>query len=220
MNRAIVTLIIGEEGKMLSQYSLPRLNDYAKKVNARMIVIRQRLPNFDFIPMAKFYMQRHLQNYSEGLFFVDADTLINRNTPDIFEMMPKTGVSVVMDSVDEKYDKPRWRKYVRAAAALTETTEWESYFNSGVMLIRKDCDKLFMNPEYRNIMPWFPEQTILNLNCHRFNIPIHFLDKKWNLNTLNGGNENSWQNCYIAHFSGLDLNSRLYLMNTLNQILP
>jgi lipopolysaccharide biosynthesis glycosyltransferase len=220
MRRAIVTTVIDKEGELMGENSLPRMQDYAKKVNAKMVVIRKRLPGYDFIAMSRFYIERHLPIYPEGMFYLDIDTLISRDTPDIFKIAPQTGVSVVMDSKDEKYDEPRWGKYVRAAAALAETTEWKSYFNSGVVMIRQDCKMLFTNPDYKVIMPWFPDQTIMNLNCHRFNIPVHFLDKKWNLFTLNGGNEKTWPNCYVAHFAGIEPQTRIQLMHYINQQMP
>lgn len=219
MNRAIFTLMIGQGSEITGNISIPRMEDYAKKVNARFVVIKKNLPPFDFIPMSKFFLQRHLQNYSEGIFYLDIDTLINRNAPDIFDLTPKQGISAVWDSKNDQ-PNPEWNKYIKAAAALTEIEPWQGYFNNGVFLIRKNSEKIFNNPEYSKLMPWYPDQTIMNLNRARFNINYHNLGSEWNLMGQNGGNEQTWSKCNVAHFAGIELQTRIQLMQYINQQMP
>ena len=219
MNRAIVTTMIDGEGEIMGSISIPRMEDYAKQVNARLIVIKKRLPPFDFIAMSKFFMERHLPNYPEGIFYLDTDALINRNAPDIFDLAPKEGISAVWDSKNDQ-PNPEWNKYIKAAAALTEIEPWEGYFNGGVLLIRPDAIKIFSNPEYFKLMPWYPDQTIMNLNRARFNIKYHNLGSQWNLMGQNGGNEQTWSKCNVAHFAGIKPQTRIQLMHYINQQMP
>ena len=219
MNRAIFTTMIDQEGELMGSISIPRMEDYAKKVNARLIVVKKRFPPFEFIAMSKFFMERHLQNYTEGIFYLDTDTLINRNAPDIFELAPKEGVSGVWDSKNEQ-PNPDWNKYIKAAAALVEIEPWQGYFNGGVLLIRQDARKIFSNPEYFKLMPWYPDQTIMNLNRARYDIKYNNLGSQWNLMGQNGGNEKTWSKCHVAHFAGIEPQSRLQLMHYINQQMP
>jgi len=219
MNRAIFTTMIDQEGELMGSISIPRMEDYAKKVNARLIVVKKRFPPFEFVAMSKFFMERHPQNYPEGIFYLDTDTLINRNAPDIFELAPKEGVSGVWDSKNEQ-PNPDWNKYIKAAAALVEIEPWQGYFNGGVLLIRQDARKIFSNPEYFKLMPWYPDQTIMNLNRVRYNIKYNNLGSQWNLMGQNGGNEKTWSKCHVAHFAGIEPQSRLQLMQYINQQMP
>lgn len=219
MNRAVATCIIGEEAQAYSMLSLPRIENYANKINAELIVLKWPYPNHLFAPMAKFYLQKHLPRFSEGIFYVDIDTLISSQAPDIFEITPKTGISAVWDSKTEEPNQD-WNKFIKAAAALTEIEPWVGYFNNGVFLARPDSIKMFNEPDLAKMMPWYPDQTIFNLNRARFHIPLNILDKKWNLMGQNGGNEETWKNCYVAHFAGYDMQTRGYLMNNMNLIIP
>ena len=219
MNRAIVTTMIDNEGEILGSFSLPRMEDYAKKVNARLIVIKQRFPPFSFIAMSKFFIERHLPSYSEGMFYIDIDALISRDAPNVFELCPTKGISGVWDSTSEHPDS-KWNKYIKASAALAEIEPWEGYFNAGVVMIRPDATKLFANPDYFQIMPWFPDQTIMNLNRTRFNIPYYNLGSQWNLMNQNGGNESTWPKAHIAHFAGIDMQTRIQLMHYVDQKMP
>ena len=97
---------------------------------------------------------------------------------------------------------------------------WIGYFNNGVFLVRADSARLFDNPELAKMMPWYPDQTIFNLNRARYNIPLNILDKKWNLMGQNGGTEETWKTCNVAHFAGYDLQTRSYLMNSMNLVIP
>lgn len=215
MNRAIATCIIGEEAQLYSILSLPRIENYAKKINAELVVLKCLHPLHPFPPMAKFYLQKHLPRFSEGIFYVDIDTLIHSETPDVFEIAAKTGISAVWDSKTEQPNS-EWNKYIKAAAALTEIEPWEGYFNNGVFLARPDAIRMFDNPEFVKSMPWYPDQTIFNLNRARYNISLNILDKKWNLMGQNGGNEETWKTCYIAHFAGYDMDTRSQLMYKIN----
>jgi len=149
---------------------------------------------------------------------LDSDVIIREDTPSPFEFFPKDCMTVIENVVTHR----RQGEYTQIK--FLERDEWsrvenefgpapyiaEKYFNSGVMLVRKnlheDIFKMALKMHKRcceiNLGLGWVDQTLFNYATAKLNIKMNYADEEWNFVWSNQLPDYYNMKKYIYHFAG------------------
>lgn len=211
MAQAIITVSIGLEYQTLGALLHPSKKDYAQKVGADFIEITTRQfpdihPNFE-----KLQIRSVLDAY-DRILFLDCDTFVRKDTPNLFELIPPTHFGAYNESwwggrTDISAD--HWTNF-RAPHYGVCALPMTRYFNSGVMVVSKSHQAVFDFPpaldktqfELQPIdQPW------INLQLVKHNTPIYELP--YTFNRTYSVKIGKRTDAYIIHYNGMRPDSRL-----------
>jgi len=205
--RAIVTLSIGENYSRLGKFTLPLMQTYADCVGADFHVINSPKIKIGMNHYEKFQLHEYLEEY-DRILFVDLDILIIPQCPNIFEAVPQeyfgafkvSDYSFIHDNsiqlIQQKLGDIKWER---------------DYFNSGVMICSKQHQDVFnINNGY--LKKWasysqregdgtYLDQTLINYNVKRFNIPFFDISYKFNHTSAPKNSSKRFQS-YFIHYPG------------------
>ncbi len=180
--RAVVTLVLGEEARQMYAIAEPFFRHYAGRIGADFVPLQTAALEAQNFYMEKFQVAELLDRY-DRILFLDADILVQPHTPDLFSLVPASHFGVVYDNPDNSATETSSRKSElrRSQAALGDVGWTQGYFNSGVMVFSKSHRMLFENADdCKRIKTRYPDQTLLNYNIHRYNVPVFHLDSRFN----------------------------------------
>jgi hypothetical protein len=195
MKLAVVTLCEGELYEKVAEISHPTIRAYAKKIGAIFHTIKGQ-GNHISMGWRKLDLPAMLRDFDRVLY-VDTDILISPDAPNIFDIVPPTHVGLFDEGqlVDRR---PAKQALSQNPAFCGDTT----YYNTGVMVFSKQhVNELFFAPakEVDN----FYEQTHLNFNIHRFNIPVAKLPYRFNRMLMVGPITGEVRlDSFFLHFAG------------------
>lgn len=214
--RAIVVFVHGEQFETQFAISRPFIEAYADKCNAELVVLTGRSdaehPEHD-----KFQAYEAFKRFDRSLY-VDVDSIIRPDTPDIFKLHPPGfiyGVDEIpitsMTSGFWGYVQP---DVVRASQRLpgNETT---LMMNGGLFLIDKELADFYRPPEYP-----FPdncpgaEQTLFSVRMQEAGNVFKPLDPVWNLTWNSSVFADKRDQAYIVHFNFKPVDARLREMGS------
>jgi lipopolysaccharide biosynthesis glycosyltransferase len=214
---AIATMVIGERHKNIFELTKKNIFNYAKKINADLVVydensysvikqqgLKKNIKNFsskkleinrvneslpdDFMHQYNEHWQKNafkklnivelLEKY-ERVLFIDCDILIQDNSPDIFDLVPKEKVGMYNEStLFENYREDFMSMWCERFGY--DYSKWNGqYYNSGVTLFSRGHELLFSPPKFL-YKDMFYDQTHLNANIMNFNIPMYDLPHSFN----------------------------------------
>ena len=204
--RAIVTVVIGEEAEKQYKVAFKTILDYSHKTNSEIILIKRELIKDVPVHLQKFQIKEILDNFDRVLY-VDVDTLIHPDCPDLFEIVPVDCVGAVPDCHNGKWGNINRFKEILAIQDKLGNANWQTgYFNSGVIVLSKQHKNLFSNPELRKkFNSQFNDQTLINYNLFKNEYKFHPLETRFNGMEINGfssriENDNK-TNAFIMHFA-------------------
>lgn len=153
-NRAIVTVVRGDEAERCHAVSGPYLEAYAKRLRADYVVLRW--PGHPDWPMsAKFGTWRVLDHYSRMAYF-DADVMVPKNATDIFRQcrLDEFGACDELPFLMAKPGNLRIPHFVQFRKDLgfdpIDYPPW--HFNLGVMVVPQ-CYQSLLKPPVEPIWP-------------------------------------------------------------------
>jgi hypothetical protein len=204
MKKAVVTISIGDEYKILGNLLHPSKFGYSHKVGADFIEINVRKwpdihPNFE-----KLQIRDVLDNYDRVLY-LDCDTLIRRDTPDLFEIVPESCFAAYNESWWGGWGiAPNGMTDFRAPHYGVEPVPVTRYFNSGVMLIPKAYQAVFDFPPNLDNSK-FTQQPIdqpwINLQLVKLNVPI--CELPYTFNRTHSVKIGKRTDAYIIHYNAM-----------------
>lgn len=199
----LVTITIGSRYEEIAKLTHPTLWNYAKKIGADFINWKETgnhiHPSFKKLEIEK------LLHYYDRVFYVDADVIIRSDTPNIFD--------IVSESMFGAFNEFPFTNRVPAMSSFKEDREWiknEIYFNAGVFVASQGHREMFQPqvPEIDN----FYEQTYLNYNLYKLQIPFQDLTFQFNrmscMDFVKGAEK---ENAYIIHYAGTGNEDLSYL---------
>lgn len=160
--------------------------------------------------------------------YIDTDIMAKWDAPNIFEeYSDENFIYAVKDNSGLSWI---WEGLHGYQSMFPETkVEWDSYFNSGVLLFSKNHKQLINDfrqfyidnkpvvEEYRNRLRKGFDQTIFNYFTTWYEQPVKLISEKWNLFHMirreilyNGYFTNMG---YFWHFNGLDRGNQVNLIN-------
>lgn len=193
MDRAVVTLCLGESYDALARQTWPFLQAYAKSVQADLLRIDRAhgpvpTPHFE-----KYQVRELLERY-ERVLYVDADVLVAPGSPDLFAIVPEDEFGAYLAS---RHSEVHDASIAAIQAALGELNWERDYFNSGVMLVGRVHRDVF---DFRHgAYVAFFEQTQLNYNVRKLGLPMFDITFRFNHVEAAGGDRLS---SHFIHYAG------------------
>lgn len=213
----------------------PRMEEYAKCCGAEFVLIE---PEKWCGMMTRQMTGDYVDKYDRSLV-LDADVIISREAPSIFDAYPASGFYMASDSEPDDPDAMRQFQLMILSQAVNGAIGWvKGYGNCGVILCNREHAPLWYN--------WtdYPKSTCpdqLNLNhrlrrCFGVNQPV--LPREWNsfgLNTrftmdsytaTNGDYNHIYRvpeicrDAHIVHAAGFAEPQRSDAIRLMNQIVP
>ncbi len=178
-DRVIVTSVIGEKFEAIWKLTGPTIEAYADRIGADLIVFKEN-PHETSPHWVKFGLYDILHKMYKRAAWIDADIIIRKDAPDIFEIVPEDRLGIF----NEGRFAPRALAIHEAMQVYkVDLPDWDrvSYFNTGVMVISQDQRHLFNPPEGIKRQKYnFGEQTYLNLRIQQRKVPIFELSHHFN----------------------------------------
>lgn len=204
MKNAIVTMSIGEEYKILGSLLHPSKFSYAQRIGADFVEIKTRKwddihPNFEKLQI------RDVLNEYDRVLFLDCDTLIRKDTPNLFELVPPTHFGAYNESWWGGWglDPSSWTD-IRAPHYGVTPLKMKRYVNSGVMLASREHQGVFDFPPTLD-KSYFTQQPIdqpwINLQLERLSIPI--CELPYTFNRTHSVKIGKRTDAYIIHYNGM-----------------
>ena len=208
-DRAIVTLCIGDQYNSMSTITCSRMRSYAERIGADFVVIDSSKLNLSSGHYEKFQLYELLNIY-DRIAFLDLDVLVLPNCPDLFALVSPECFGAFDSS---KYITQQTQIIDSIQDILGDVTWKHNYFNSGVMIVSQQHQEVFnpnngllnkcasMEPDLQSRF-FFYDQTLINYNVKRLNIPFYDIGYKFNHTTAS---RNSYQrfNSFIIHYPGI-----------------
>lgn len=186
--KAIIT-IASNLPEWWQAYARPRMADYAARCGAELVVIE---PEVWEGMKSRQITAEYVAKYDRSLV-LDADLLVSREAPNIFEQFPAGAVYMASDSEPSDPDAMRQWQLIVALQAICDSIGWtKGYHNTGVVLCDRKDSGLWSN--------WFdlpahtcPDQANLNWKVrarrHPFNPDLGTnlvtIGREWNAFGLN-----------------------------------
>jgi hypothetical protein len=238
-NRAIIT-IASNLPDWWYQCVKPRFTHYANKCGAELVVISPPVWNG---MMTRQITADYVMKYDRSLV-LDADTVISRDAPSIFDVHPAGKVYMASDSEPGDPDADRQHWLMVHLQAICGPIGWtKGYGNAGVILCDWNHSDLWR--EWVDLPSGYcPDQANLNYRLRRKRPEaVGLLGREWNsfgLNTpLTEAERNEYESCerpivynaseripdicqgaHIAHAAGFVHAHRDYAIRLMDIILP
>lgn len=204
MRNAIATISIGDEYKALGTLLHPSKFGYAQKVNADFVEIKTRKwpdihPNFEKLQI------RDILNTYDRVLFLDCDTLVRNDTPDLFNLIPETHFAGYNESWWGGWGiSPNLWTDFRAPHYGVDALPMKRYLNSGVMLISKVHQAVFDFPPNLDNSKFVQQpidQPWINLQLAKLDVPIYELP--YTFNRTHSVKIGKRTDAYIIHYNGM-----------------
>lgn len=184
----IYTIAVGDYAKEYAKLCLPSQKAYAKDIGAAHYLLDENDMRPEY-PTAHFLvweaMKRFIDSPHERFLFIDADIIIQKGTPSIFDNFEKGKMYMRFGHSFEKITK--WVNESRQAGqwpsddTYDPTGAMEKYFSSGAILADRAQVEGFLNvakPPFV-IGPWQGEMAHYNYFLAKGNIPVEEMDPRW-----------------------------------------
>jgi hypothetical protein len=213
---AIYTIVAGKEVEEYAEYCTPSQKYYAESIDAEYYVLGEEVhrseyptPHFNLISAIEHF----LQSDHERFLFMDADVIIHKNTPNIFEELPAGDFYLrYSNEYSIWYD---WMKQNQSELSMSGLeNKFNYYCNTGVILADKiHLQKImnFLKPPYV-VGQWGGEQGHVNWAIAKSGLIPQELSSRWNFTriwadgftgkSLKNANVDKIQDIYMMHYAG------------------
>lgn len=217
MSNCIVTYVSGDDFEKQLDVSLGRINAYAKKCNAELIVLRGKTDNPNR-EIDKYKASTVFERYDLSLF-LDVDIIVSKNAPNIFEQVPKDKISAFNEYPSLQYFKWFWDfnkpKEVRQSQALEDVSQ-NVIINSGMFVIPRELSHLYGYPEFSPLPIRGFEQSLFSCRIQDAGV-LNELDLKWNCIWNHPDFHEVSKKAYFVHFNFKPIKRRIELMKIWNE---
>jgi len=206
-SRVIATMVIGDKYRKLWDITRPAMESYADRIGADLLVIENN-PHGNLSPhWAKLALHGLLHKRYQRALWLDSDLIIRDDCPDLFALVPEDKLGLLNEG---RFVPRSVALYEAMKMYQTQLPNWDrkSYYNTGVMVVSRDHRHLFADPEFvaRQVYN-FGEQTYLNLQIFKKEVPIHELSHRFNrMSVMDSITGVSRLSCYIVHYAGSGYN--------------
>lgn len=222
-DRAIATIVIGEEARQNAKYSVPLMGNYAKRTSSALIVIEKSvMSDITNEPFYEKYQVGNILNDYKRVLFLDSDILVLPHSPNVFEMVPEECFAAV--SVESVYPKVEHEKN-SISGILGEISWTVPYFNAGAMLFSQSNKSLYQDTGHflkqwicgknKNNIKALHDQTLINYCANYFQIKFFDLGKSFNYTRIWGSFHHRLLH-YFIHYAGLNSNRSWQMMRDYN----
>lgn len=202
-NTLIITVAVGDEGAAMHAITGPSQGRYAAKCGADYFVVSGQSVCPKWTMYDKFRCHQFMQKYDRTLY-VDADVLISKKCPSLFDLYPE---EVIMMHDDTGYQKEYWNymhevREVSDSQGLGIPPEYR-LLNSGVVLLSKIHAHIWEPPAFRIPKFWCSEQHLETIRVLNGRLPWCPLPRAFNwMWWINQNHPDPSPRPYIIHAAG------------------
>lgn len=193
--------------KEITDITLPLMEKYAEKCNADFKIISEPPPFLtgDNKPHYRILKVRdYLEEYDRALC-LDADMIINKNTPNLFELVPEDKIGSIFEDKGSRQQKRR--QIINKVQNEWGYVGWsEGYTNGGVFLLSKQHKDIFLPHEGKYYLDWGSADVHMSYMARKFRFEIFELSYRWNHMTPFSESWNDFSNrfdSYVIHYAGV-----------------
>ena len=192
--------------KEITDITIPIMRKYAEKCNADFQIISETAPFLtnDKKPHYRILKVRDFLEKYDRVLCLDADMLINKNTPNIFDIVPENKIGSIFE--DKGSRKSNRRSIIQKIQNEWGNINWtEGYTNAGTFLLSKQHKDIFLPHNGKYYLDWGSADVHMSYMARKFNFQFHELQFKWNHMIMFS---ESWNNnpnrfdSYIIHYAG------------------
>jgi len=199
MSNLIYTISINDKFKKVSDYTIPLMQEYAKKCDCDFYISKHQL-DYEHPFFVKYEIGKLLDKH-DRILFIDADVAIRDNAPNVFNVVPdnKLGVYVESENVPERLSQCNFFWNLNKL----KHNGCKRMFNTGVMLFSQ-CHKDIIKPHPPHItmnkLGRFADEIWFNYIFK--DTDLYRLSHKWNHMDLSGKPDN--ESIYFRHYAAGD----------------
>jgi len=175
--KTIIYTIVAGNAIEYARYCVPTIQSYADKIGSDLVILSED-DNFEHYPTNHFLIYEAFRRFEASdyhqMMFCDADVIINKNTPNIFDKFP-AGLWVRQGWGWDKVDG-----YIRQNFGAPKRS-FPRYFSSGIVVSTKEeiaeLNKHLHAPWH--IGPWGGDQGQLNYALTESSFDVNILPYRW-----------------------------------------
>lgn len=208
--------------KSMTDITIPLFKEYAKKIGADFKTLSHQPPilSDDNKTHYRIIEVGNLLNDYDRVLCLDADMIINKDCPNIFELVPEDMIGSIYE--DKGSRKPDRIEKISVIQRTWGDVGWkENYTNAGTFLVSKMHKNIFLPVHGTYWTAWGSADLHLSYNIHKYNFKVFELEYKWNHMTMFS---EPWNNhadrfkSYIIHYAGGGIFEEGRFRNRLDQI--
>ena len=195
--------------KQMTNITLPIMENYAQKCNADFKIMSHKAPflTSDNKPHYRILKVMELLEEYDRVLCLDADMLINKNCPNIFDIVPVDKIGSIFE--DKGSRTAMRRSKIKQIQKEWGNVGWETgYTNAGTFILSRQHKDIFLPHNNKYWLNWGSADLHLSYNIHKLKFEIFELDYKWNHMTMfsEGWNNNADRfDSHIIHYAGVGI---------------
>jgi len=164
-----------------SKFTLPLFRKYARYIGADFLAMDHKPPVItqDGKPHFRTMRLGELLDHYERIVYVDADCLLNRNIPNILDIVPAEKIGCVLEDVGSQ--KVERRRVMELVQAQFGSIGWsDKFINNGIMVVSQVHKPIFQPIDGQYYLGWMSDIAHISYQIKRFSFEIFELDYTWN----------------------------------------
>jgi lipopolysaccharide biosynthesis glycosyltransferase len=202
---ALATLAIGAAYQSIFRVTAPSMKRYARKLSADFVLLEEggaAIPHF-----AKLRLRELLKSY-ERVLFLDVDTLVRKDCPNLFDLVPRDHFGLY----DEHLLATPAEKLIHHDVMLKACNayghakfKFSNFYNTGVIVASRGHEAVFDRPAQEIVLPYW-EQPYLNLLIRSTGIRVFDIGYRFNRMPYLDNRVEHRSECFIIHYAGIQGN--------------
>lgn len=205
---AIVTVAVGQRAFELLEITRPMLERYATKCGADLHVITDDA--YSFYPIGNKFRLAWLTEKYKRVCYIDNDVWIRESAPNLFEVVPSGTVGIYEDypftKDRELFDKESDRIAKQQQVERIQIT----MLNTGVVVFDNEHRSIWMPPPLPAPTTHLTEQSWVEYQIRRDNVPTTLLDQSMNCQWWHGNFQYAEPAAHIVHLAACSHDERVY----------
>jgi hypothetical protein len=189
-----------------AKITLPLIKQYAQKCDADFMVLSHEPPIWteDHKPHYRILEVANLLDQYERVLHLDSDVLINKNCPNLFDVVAPDMVGIIYEDKGSREADRRYK--IQQLQNQWGDIGWrEGYTNAGTFVVSREHKNIFAPHEGQYYLGWGSADLHMAYNINKYQFKVHELEYKWNHMTMFS---HSWNNfadrfqSHIIHYAG------------------
>jgi len=189
----------------MTSITLPPMKEYAKRIGADFIQLDHQPPVMteDNKTHYRILKVRDILEDYDRVLCLDADMLVNKDIPNIFEIVPEDMIgSIYEDKGSRRGDR---HQKIAGVQRTWGNVGWkENYTNAGTFVLSAMHRDIFLPHNDQYWLGWGSADIHMSYNIHKYGFKVMELEYKWNHMTMFSEpwlNANRFES-HIIHYAG------------------
>lgn len=205
----VVTISIGGNYQKIAELTTPPMIDYAHKIGAEFKCITEQKIATTYPYWEKFIISDLLNSYNR-ILYLDVDTLIRKDCPNLFELVPTNEIGLynegLLTTAKERLGHVSVIHKAFKEYKQSSPQSWDGrFYNTGVMIIPRNMKWLFTKPSHEMFSNYW-DQGYLNMTLITQNALSNVFDIGYKFNRMYYVDSKVGEHrtkSYIIHYAGI-----------------